>query len=192
MNNKSGPNKPDPRPASLNANVTAVAVLDLSARCENPEEVCSKLLEPVGAFLELARASRVPIIYTVSVHLQGTAQGQVAAPLKRRASEPVIYPDAFDKFAGGELQGFLSQRGVRNVVVVGSLTNVAVLYTCSAAVRVYDYTVVLPLDGVNAHTQYEHEYAIHQFTIQPEHRLGIIAMPMPGHRRRQHQIALFH
>lgn len=93
--------------------------------------------------------------------------GKVALPLKRRDTEPVIYPDSFDKFFGGELQTFLSERGVKNLVVVGSLTNVAVLYTSSSAARVYGYNVILPLDGVNAHTQYEHEYAIHQLTILP-------------------------
>jgi nicotinamidase-related amidase len=92
---------------------------------------------------------------------------EVALPLKRRDAEPVICPDAFDKFFGGELQSFLSEMQVKNLVVVGSLTNVAVLYTSSAAGRVYGYEVVIPLDGVNAHSRYEHEYAIHQFTILP-------------------------
>ena len=92
---------------------------------------------------------------------------EVAPPLKRRDTEPVIYPDSFDKFFGGELQTFLSERGVKSLVAVGSLTNVAVLYTSSSAGRVYGYNVILPLDGVNAHTKYEHEYAIHQFTILP-------------------------
>lgn len=167
MEKKGGPNRPQPKPVSLEANGTAIVVLDLSARCEDPKEVCYELMEPVGALLERARASGVSLIYTVSVHLRGTPQGEVAAALKRRATEPVIYPDAFDKFIGGELQSFLSQRGIKNLVVVGSLTNVAVLYTCSAAARVYGYNVILPLDGVNAHTQYEHEYAIHQFTVLP-------------------------
>jgi nicotinamidase-related amidase len=92
---------------------------------------------------------------------------EVALPLRRRDTEPVLYPDSFDKFFGGELQNFLSERSVKNLVVVGSLTNVAVLYTSSSAGRVYGYEVVIPLDGVNALSKYEHEYAIHQFTILP-------------------------
>lgn len=167
MDRKAGPNRPESKPVRLDANGAAIVVLDLSARCDDPREVCSKLTEPVGAFLERSRASGVPIIYSVSVHLRGTPAGEVASPLKRRATEPVIYPDSFDKFFGGELQAFLSERGVKNLVVVGSLTNVAVLYTSSSAARVYGYNVVLPLDGVNAHTRYEHEYAIHQLTVLP-------------------------
>ena len=167
MPNKSGPNRPKPKPMNLANHETAIVVLDLSARCEDPKEVCSKLMKPLGNFLERARARRVPIIYTVSAHTRGTPMQQVALPLKRRDSEPVIYPDSFDKFFGGELQNFLSERGVKNLVVVGSLTNVAVLYTSSSAGRVYGYEIVIPLDGVNALSRYEHEYAIHQFTILP-------------------------
>jgi nicotinamidase-related amidase len=167
MARKNGPNRPKPKPVSLPVNETAIAVLDLSARCHDPKEVCSKLMKPLGNFLKRARARGVPIIYTISAHTRGTPMQEVAAPLERRDTEPVIYPDAFDKFFGGELQSFLSERQVKNLVVVGSLTNVAVLYTSSAAGRVYGYEVILPLDGVNAHSKYEHGYAIHQFTILP-------------------------
>jgi nicotinamidase-related amidase len=167
MANRTGPNRPKPKAITLADNDTAIVVLDLSARCQDPKEVCWKLMEPLAKFLERARARRVPIIYTVSAHTRGTPMQEVAAPLKRRDTEPVIYPDSFDKFFGGELQNFLSERGVKNLVVVGSLTNVAVLYTSSSAGRVYGYEVVIPLDGVNALSKYEHEYAIHQFTILP-------------------------
>ena len=82
-------------------------------------------------------------------------------------TEPVIYPDAFDKFASGELQNFLSQNGVKSLVVVGSVANVSVLYTSTTAARVYGYDVVLPIDGINARTKYEQEYAFHQLTVLP-------------------------
>jgi nicotinamidase-related amidase len=167
MPKKNGPNKPKPKAVSLAVDETAIAVLDLSARCQDPKEVCWKLMKPLGKFLERARARGVPIIYTISAHTRGTPMQEVALPLRRRDTEPVIYPDSFDKFFGGELQNFLSERRVKNLMVVGSLTNVAVLYTSSSAARVYGYDVVMPLDGVNAHSRYEHEYAIHQFTILP-------------------------
>lgn len=167
MVKKNGPNKPKPKAVSLAVDETAIAVLDLSARCQDPKEVCWKLMKPLGKFLERARARGVPIIYTISAHTRGTPMQEVALPLRRRDTEPVIYPDSFDKFFGGELENFLSERRVKNLIVVGSLTNVAVLYTSSSAARVYGYDVVMPLDGVNAHSRYEHEYAIHQFTILP-------------------------
>ena len=161
-----GPNRPHPQKLKLEPRSTAVLVLDLSSRCEDPNEVCHKLMEPLAEFLKHARQAAVPIFYTISATAQGSL-GEVAAPLKRRGTEIVIYPDAFDKFMSGELRDILEKSGCRTLVVVGSATNFAVLYTATTAARVYRYNVVIPLDGVNAKRQYEHEYAIHQMTILP-------------------------
>ena len=162
-----GPNRPEPQALKLDRRSTAIAVLDLSIRCEVPSEVCSKLMQPLGEFLERARQAAVPILYTISATGKGTPIGEAAAPLKRRESEPILYPDAFDKFMGGELKTELDKRNCRSLVIVGSATNFAVLYTATTAARIHKYDVVIPLDGVNAKRNYEHEYAIHQMTILP-------------------------
>jgi nicotinamidase-related amidase len=103
----------------------------------------------------------------VSATVKGKPLGELAAPLKRKESELVIYPDAFDKFFGGELQAFLKDKGIKSLIITGSSTNAAVLYTATTAARMYRYSIVIPLDSVNAATRYEHEYAIHQFTVLP-------------------------
>ena len=89
MANRTGPNRPKPKAISLASDETAIVVLDLSARCQDPKEVCWKLMKPLAKFLERARARRVSIIYTVSAHTRGTPMQEVAAPLKRRDTEPV-------------------------------------------------------------------------------------------------------
>jgi len=167
MPDKQGPHKPEPQGVTVSHAATAVLVLDLNARCQDPNEVCSKLMQPLGEFLDRVRVAAVPVIFSVSLSFKGTPMGEVAAPLNRWEDEPVLHPDAFDKFAGGELRQFLNDHDVENLVIVGSLTNVAVLYTATAAARVHRYNVIIPLDGVNAKTQYEHEYAIHQLSILP-------------------------
>ena len=164
---REGPNRPQPEPLKLDSKKTAIVVLDLSARCENPNEVCARLMQPLAEFLETVRKVAVPILYTISAAGRGTPMGEVAAPLKRRESEPVLYPDGFDKFTGGELKAELDKSNCRSLVIAGSATNFAVLYTATTAARIYRYDVVIPLDGVNARRQYEHEYAIHQMTILP-------------------------
>ena len=142
-------------------------MLDLSVRCNDPEQACAELMQPLGAFLERVRPSGVPIIFTASFSARGTPMGEVATALKHRPEEPLIFPDAFDKFVGGELHDFLSGHNVRNLIVVGSSTNNAVMYTASAAARVHKYNVIIPLDGVNTRNAYEHEYGIHQLTVLP-------------------------
>ena len=162
-----GPNRPEPKPLTLESKSTAILVLDLNARCDDPKQVCSKITAPLGDFLDKARAAAVPIIYTVSAAAKGNPIGELAAPLRRKESESVIYPDAFDKFFGGELQAFLKDKGAKTLIITGSATNNAVLYTATTAARMYRYNIVIPLDGVNASTRYEQEYAIHQFTVLP-------------------------
>jgi len=43
-----GPNRPEPERLKLDGKTTAIVVLDLSARCENPNEGCAQLMQPVG------------------------------------------------------------------------------------------------------------------------------------------------
>ncbi|HEY7165504.1 MAG TPA: isochorismatase family protein [Candidatus Binatia bacterium] len=162
-----GPNRPEPKPLALDSKGTVVLVLDLNARCDDPKQVCSKITGLVGNFLDKARAAGVPIIYTVSAAAKGKPLGELAAPLRRKEGETIIYPDAFDKFYSGELQTFLKEKGAKTLIITGSATNNAVLYTATTAARMHHYNIVIPLDGVNAATRYEQEYAIHQFTVLP-------------------------
>lgn len=162
-----GPNRPEPKPITLDAKTAAVLVLDLNARCHDPKQICSKLVSPLGEFLEKARAAGVPIIYSVSASAKGKPLGEVATPLKRRESEPVIYPDGFDKFLGGELEAWLKEKGAKTLIVTGASTNSAVLYTATTAARMHRYNVVVPMDGMVAANKYEQEYTFHQFTVLP-------------------------
>lgn len=161
------PKGPEPKPVAVDPRTTAILVLDLSARCEDPTLTCAAILPQVGEFLERARAADVPILFTISASAIGTPLDRVAAPLKRRDSEPIVHPDAFDKFHGGEIKRILDERGVKTVIVVGSATNVAVLYTATGAARIHRYDVIIPVDGMNARTAYAHEYALYQLSVLP-------------------------
>ena len=68
-----GPNRPEPKPVALDTKSTAVLVLDLNARCDDPKQVCSKLTGPVSNFLISRRG------------LPGTDRLQVCASSKRKA-----------------------------------------------------------------------------------------------------------
>jgi nicotinamidase-related amidase len=162
-----GPNRPEAKPVTLDAKTTAVLVLDLNARCHDAKQICNKLTPRLGEFLEKARAAKVLIVYSVSAAAKGKPLGEVATPLKRRDNEPVIYPDAFDKFTGGELQSLLQDKGIKTVIITGASTNAAVLYTATTAARMHRYTVVIPMDGMVANSNYEQEYTFHQFTVLP-------------------------
>lgn len=167
MSTTEGPSIPEAQPAVMPREATAVVVLDMNTECENPQARSYALLKRVGAFLQRARRYNVPIIYTVSLMNKGNRLGEVASSLGRGQDEPVLYPDGFDKFTGGELERLLRPRGVKNLVIVGRSTNVAVMYTATAAARVHKFQVVIPMDGVAANGDYEHTYALHQLNRLP-------------------------
>jgi nicotinamidase-related amidase len=160
-----GPNRPVPKTVTLDAKTGAILVLDLNARCEDPKQVCSKLMQGVGTFLERARKASVPILYTVSDSAKGKPIGEIAKPLKRRPEEPVLYPRGFDKFFGGELDQPLKAWGTKTVVCIGSSSNVAVMYTATTAARMYEFDVIIPIDGMNTRSDYEQEYTFHQLSV---------------------------
>jgi nicotinamidase-related amidase len=162
-----GPGMPPTVAVALDPATTAVLVLDMSTRCNDPQQVCREIAPAIAHFLDSARQRGVFIAYTVSAAARGTELGDVWQGFNPRPDEPVLYPDGFDKFVGGELQALLTPRGIRTLVITGSSTNVAVLYTATAAARLYGYDVVIPIDGVNSETPYQQEYALYQLTVLP-------------------------
>ena len=144
------PNKPVPQEVTVDPKTTALLVLDLNCRCENPEEPCYKLIDPVANFLDRARQATMLIVYTVADRYKGTAEARMPYAFKQRDDEPVIFPPAFDKFYSGELQPMLQKRGIKTVIVCGASSNQAVMYTATAAVRPFGYDCVIPVDGLIA------------------------------------------
>ncbi|MFQ5682386.1 MAG: cysteine hydrolase family protein [Candidatus Binatia bacterium] len=161
------PNKPEHVDVKVNAKTTALLVLDLNARCEDPKQPCHKLIDPVAKFLARAREATLLVVYTVADRYEGTPLARMPHEFKQQDGESVMFPAAFDKFYGGELQPLLQARGIKTLIIAGAATNQAVLYTATAAVRPLGYDVIIPEDGTIARGDYEHEYAIHQFTILP-------------------------
>ena len=154
------PNKPVPQEITVYAISTALLVLDLNCRCEDPKEPCYKLINPVAKFLDRARRANMFIVYTAADRYQGTPEARMPAAFKQRDDEPTIFPPAFDKFYSGELQTMLQQRGIKTVIVCGASSNQAVMYTATAAVRPFGYTCVVPVDGLIARGDYEHEFTL--------------------------------
>jgi nicotinamidase-related amidase len=156
-----------PQALNLNANKTALLVLELSQYLDDPDYFAAPLVPGVTKLLEKARAAGVPIMFTVPHPFKGTPQGQVYSGFKRKASEPVFYPDAFDKFYGGQLQTWLSLFDIDTLIMTGCKANMAIMTTATVAATQYPYKVVIPVDGIAATTEYEKEYTLYEFRAYP-------------------------
>ena len=161
------PNRVKPEPVVLKARGTAVVVLDLNTKADTASQPAQPLIRPARAFLDKVRAASVPVAFTVVVWEKDTPDGAVAEALARRAREPVLYPNGYDKFIGGELRTLLEGWETDTLVFLGGAANFALLYTATTAARAHGYSVVVPMDGIYAHSDYEMEYTLHQFTVLP-------------------------
>ncbi|MBI4634530.1 MAG: cysteine hydrolase [Deltaproteobacteria bacterium] len=173
-----GPKLPKAEPVIAITGKTALLVLDGSKRWEDPTQPCHRLVPGLSKFLERARQAGIPIIYSVSFRNKGTPEGQVCADLKRRASEPVIYPDGFDKFTGGELQSYLRLYDVDTLIITGYRSNISVLNTATKATRELGYKVIIPIDGMTAKTDYEQEYTLFHLTVLPNQASELFTFTM--------------
>jgi len=157
----------EPKPVTINADKSALLVLELSEHLANPEYFGAPLVPGVTRLLERARASGILIVFTVPHPFKGTPYGKVYSGFERRASEALFFPDGFDKFSDGKLQTLLSLYGIETLVITGIKANMAILYTASRAATEYGYKVVIPVDGIAVLTDYEKEYTLYQFRRYP-------------------------
>jgi nicotinamidase-related amidase len=158
----------EPKPLIMDANKTALLVLELTDLCADPEYFAAPIALRVTKLLEKARAAGIAIVFTVPPIFQGKPYGNVYSGFKRRPSEAVFIPHGFDKFSDGHLQNLLSLYDIKTLILTGCKANMAILYTATRAAVDYDYDVVIPIDGIAATTEYEKEYTLYQFRRYPD------------------------
>lgn len=162
------PDPPNPGPVVADPAATAILVLDVNnAKVNDPANPASHMAPRLKGLLDRARAAKVLIVHTISFNGAGTAAGSLWDGFQARPDEPILAPDAFDKFHGGQLQDTLAKKPIKTLIVTGSSTNGAVLYTATAAARVYNYDIIIPTDAVVTHTRYQQDYSLYQFTVLP-------------------------
>jgi nicotinamidase-related amidase len=156
-----------PVPVTLRASETAVIVLDLHVKCVEPTHAGYSLIQTVPKFLARARDAGAHVIFIVPAWDKGSPEDQIAGQMGRHGDEPVLYPHAYDKFANGELQALLQKWGTKTLVFVGGSANFSMLHTATTAARLHNYSVVVPVDGIYAHSDYEMDYALYHLTVVP-------------------------
>jgi len=92
------PKNPEPMRIEVDRRTTAILVLDLSARCEDPKLTCHALLPGVAGFLEKARAAGILVVFSVSASQRGTPMEKVARPASAQGERAGYLSDGFDKF----------------------------------------------------------------------------------------------
>lgn len=164
----------------LPAAQTAVIVVDMQ---NDFVKEGGKLVVPDAAatvpaiqrLLEKARTAGVAVFFTQDTHFDGDPEWAIWGEhcragtwghaiideLRPREGERVIQKERYDGFYGTPLDHDLRVRGIRHLVIVGTVANICVLHTAGSAALRY-YNVVVPVDGISALTPFDLEAAKRQ------------------------------
>jgi nicotinamidase-related amidase len=129
----------------------------------------------IRCLLDLARASRMRVVYSQDTHRQGDREWEIwpehcreaswgweiVAELAPAAEDTVLCKLRYDAFYGTPLDHLLQLWGVDTLVICGTVANICVQQTAaSAALRFYD--VVIPRDAISALEPFDLEAALRQ------------------------------
>jgi nicotinamidase-related amidase len=157
------PPLPAPAAVTLDANTTALLILDINTAVCQPNPACTATVPPIAALLLRARAAKVPVMYSTTVNPAGPPA--TLAGVAPQPGEPVVVARA-DKFNGTDLEKLLKQRKITTLVIVGSAANGAVLYSSFHA-NTSGFTVVVAEDGISSPVPINTQLARYQLLNQP-------------------------
>lgn len=161
------------RRVKLQPRDTAVVVVDMQndfVRREGKLYVPSAegTVKPIAELLDRARRAGASVVYTQDWHMKddpefriwgehalaGTWGAEVIEELAPAPDDAVIRKLRYDAFFGTSLDYLLRVRGIKNLVLVGTVANICVLHTAGSAALNW-YNVALAVDGVSALTDFD-------------------------------------
>ncbi|GAA0651050.1 cysteine hydrolase family protein [Salarchaeum japonicum] len=161
---------------------TALVVVDMQNGFCHPEgslyaPASGDAVDPVASLAERARDAGVTLVYTRDVHPPGqfddthyydeferwgehVVEDSWDAELVAGLPDPdhVVEKHTYDAFHETELDGWLTARGIDDLLVCGTLANVCVLHTASSA-GLRDYRPVVVTDALGYIEPDHKEYA---------------------------------
>lgn len=132
-------------------------------------------IRPIARLIDEFRSAGSTVIYTQDWHMKndpefaiwgehalaGSWGAEIVDELKPKPEDFVVKKYRYDAFFGTSLDYLLRVKGIKSVVVTGTVANICVLHTAgSAAIRWYG--VVLPKDCISAITEFDYYAALRQ------------------------------
>ncbi|WP_280535621.1 isochorismatase family cysteine hydrolase [Halopenitus sp. POP-27] len=164
---------------------TAVVVVDMQNGFCHPDgslyaPPSGEAIEPVATLVERGRKAGSRIVFTRDVHppeqfedahyydefdrwgehvTEGSWEAEIVDDLSVRADDHVVEKHTYDAFHRTDLEGWLSARGIRDLVICGTLANVCVLHTAGSA-GLRDFKPVVVEDALGYIEADHREYAV--------------------------------
>jgi len=163
---------------------TSVVVVDMQNGFCHPDGSLyapgsEDVIEPVRDVVTRARKVGVQVVFTRDVHppeqfegahyydeferwgehvVEGSWEAEIVDDLDVEPEDHVVEKHTYDAFHETELDGWLSARGIDDLLICGTLANVCVLHTAGSA-GLRDYRPVLLADAIGYIEEDHHAYA---------------------------------
>ena len=152
-----------------------------------------KTIAPIRSLLGKARKSGVMIVYIQDWHrpddpefsiwgphaIQETTGIRIIPELSPAPKDFMIRKRTYDPFFSTDLDLLLRQKGIKNLVITGTVANICVLHSAgSAALR--GYQIVVPIDTISALNSFDFQAALRQISFVYQGKLtnsGGISFP---------------
>jgi nicotinamidase-related amidase len=165
----------------LRAAETAVLIVDMQNDFVKPggalaNPAAKEMVPRIASLLELARQSGARIAYTQDSQVEddpefevwpehcliGTWGWEIVSELEPQPGDLICRKNRYDGFYGTWLDHFLGHVwGVRNLVIMGTVSNICVLHTAASAGLRY-YHLVLPANGISALNEFDQAMTLRQ------------------------------
>ncbi len=164
---------------------TAVVVVDVQNGFCHPDgslyaPPSEEAIGPISELVQRARDAGAQVVFTRDVHppeqfedahyydeferwgehvVEGSWEAEIVEELDIRPEDHIIEKHTYDAFQKTEMDGWLSARGIDDLVFCGTLANVCVLHTAGSA-GLRDYRPILVEDAVGYIEESHREYAL--------------------------------
>ena len=172
------------RKVTLNPEDTAVIVVDMQNDFVKDGgsllvDSANETIMNVKSLLDNARKKNVRVVYTQDTHYDGDKEWEIwpvhckkgsngwriIDELKPAEGEMVFEKNRYDGFYETQLEHYLSHVwGIKNLVIVGTVSNICVLHTAASAGLRW-YNLVIPADGISALTEFDQAMTLRQVSF---------------------------
>jgi len=152
---------PAPVAVTLDAKTTALVVLDIINPTCTTRPACAASIPALQALIKKARDASVPVVYTNTA-----ATNAIVPEIAPLASDVTIVPTNADKFNNPDFDATFKAKKITTLLLVGTRSNGAVLYTAFEA-NLHGYTVVVAIDGISGSIPFETTLTEWQLLNQP-------------------------
>ena len=174
------PNIPEEKEVQLSPLDTALLIVDMQNDFVRKEgklyvPTAEATIPAIKKLIDNARKNNVLVIYTQDWHMKddpefkiwgehalaGTWGAEIVDELKPEKDDFLVKKYRYDAFFETPLDYILRVKGIKNVIVTGTVANICVLHTAgSAALRWYN--VVMIKDGISAITDFDYYATLRQ------------------------------